>query len=59
MGATYFREIVIEFMISDGWNYNSVYGNSHRVKERIAFSISSCEPTRQFFVLVQPKREAK
>jgi hypothetical protein len=59
IGATYFKEISIEFIISEGWHFVAIIGNSYRTKGHITFTVTSCEATRHFYVAVSPNKSAK
>lgn len=39
LGATYYVDTRMEFIISTGWYYTAVYGNLYRLKEHITFKL--------------------
>ena len=39
LGATYYVDVRMEFIISSGWYYTAVYGNLYRLKENITFKL--------------------
>jgi hypothetical protein len=56
LGATYFQDVRVEFIINEGWHFTSVYGNMRRLKEHISFGMVQCEGTKEFLVFLAPKK---
>ncbi len=54
LGATYFKNIRLDCIISAGWHFMAVYGNFYRLKEYITFQMNWFEQSRKIFVLVGP-----
>lgn len=54
LGATYFKNVMVELVVSSGWNLNGLYGNYHRLKETITFQMNVLEPSRKLTAVVNP-----
>lgn len=55
VGADYYQDVRVEFMISAGWYYTAVYGNLYRLKEFITFKFCHLERSKRICAVFLPQ----
>lgn len=56
MGANYFKNVILEFRISFGWNFTAIYGNFKGIQNQkvLVFEMPILEASKKVVAFVNP-----